>query len=67
MKAENLNKAEKKLRKEVKTREEPYLNAQGQLVRWKFESIEERYHTFIESKNDFDRPVKFFRNLKREN
>lgn len=64
VKAENLDKAEKKLRKEVKTREEPYLNAQGQLVRWKFESIEERYHTFIESKNDFDRPVEVFSKLK---
>jgi hypothetical protein len=63
-KADNWDKAEKKILKEVKAYEEPYLNSDGQMVRWKFESIEESYHTFIETKDDFDSPVEVFSKLK---
>jgi hypothetical protein len=64
VKADNWDKAEKKVLKAVKAYDEPYLNPMGQLVRWKFESIEESYHTFIATKDDFGSPVEVFSKLK---
>lgn len=64
VKADNWKKAEVKLIKEFKDREEPYLNSDGQMVRWKFESIEESYHTFINDKSEFDNPVEVFSRLR---
>jgi hypothetical protein len=48
------------------------LNPYGEMVRWKFDSIEESFHTFITDKDDFDKPVEVFsklrtRRLKKEN
>jgi hypothetical protein len=63
-KADSWDKAEKKVLKAVRAYEEPYLNSEGQMVRWKFESIEESYHTFIETEDDFDSPVEVFSKLK---
>lgn len=56
VKADNWEKAEAKIRKGFKTYEKPYINASGQLVRWKFYFIEETYNTMIDNKNDFDNP-----------
>jgi hypothetical protein len=72
VKADNRDKAETKVKKEFKNYEKPYLNPYGQLVRWKFDSIEESFHTFIVDKNDFDKPVEVFsklrtRRLKKQN
>lgn len=72
VKAANLEKAEAKIKKEFKDYEKPYLNPYGELVRWKFESIEESFQTFIVDKNDFNKPVEVFsklrtRRLKKEN
>ncbi len=64
VKADKRNKAEKKVLKTIKDQEDPYLNSDGQLVRWKFESIEESYSTFIETKDDFDSPVEIYSNLR---
>lgn len=72
VKADSWKNAEVKVNKMCRNNEEPYLNTYGQLVRWKFESIEESYHTFIGDKDDFDNPVEVFsklrtRQLKKEN
>ncbi len=72
VKADNLDKAEQKLKREFKNYEKPYLNASGQMVRWKFEEIVERHLTDYSDKHDFDKPIELFsklkgRRLKKEN
>ena len=63
VKANSWHKAETKLKRDLKDYEKPYLNPYGQLVRWKFDSIEESYHTFITEKGDFNKPVEVFSQL----
>lgn len=65
VKADSWERAEKKLLRNVKALEvKEYLNPYGQIVRWKFESIEESYHTFVPSDDNFDKPVEVFSKLK---
>jgi hypothetical protein len=64
VKADNCDKAEAKVKNEFKSYEKPYLNTYGQLVRWKFDFIEESYHTFISDNADFDKPVEVFSKLR---
>jgi len=65
VKADSWERAEKKLLSNVKAQEgEEYLNPYGQIVRWKFESIEESYHTFVPPDDNFDKPVEVFSKLK---
>lgn len=64
VKADNWGTAEKKVLNAVKGQGNPYLNSDGQMVRWKFESIEESYHTFLDSKDDFNSPVEVFSKLR---
>ena len=49
VKAKNGKEAEKKLRKNFKKYEEPYLNSQGEMVRWKFEEFIDCYQTTYQS------------------
>ena len=65
VKAKTWKAAEAKVIRQFKKNEEPYLNPYGQLVRWRFESIEESYHTFIESGDDFESPTEVFSKLKK--
>lgn len=65
VKARTWKAAEARVIRQFKKNDEPYLNAYGQLVRWKFESIEESYHTFIENAHDFDSPTEVFSKLKK--
>lgn len=72
VKATSWDKAEAKVIKQFKDKEEPYLNGYGEMVRWKFESIEESYYTSVETEDGFHTPVEIFsklkaRRLKKEN
>jgi hypothetical protein len=52
--AKSFKKAEKRVVKELKKTETPYLNPFGCLVKWKFEKVLNCYETFIEDKKEFD-------------
>jgi hypothetical protein len=72
VKADDWDKAETKVKKEFNDYEKPYLNSYGEMVRWKFDSIEETFHTIIRGNNDFNKPVEVFsklrtRRLKKDN
>jgi hypothetical protein len=64
-KADTCTHAEKKVVKEMKDYETPYLNSSGEIVRWKLESIEDIYEVDLDRKNDFTESVEVFSKFKR--
>jgi len=52
MKAKSGEEAERKLKKTFKKYENPYLNFQGKMVRWKFEAFVDCYETIYQSLED---------------
>ncbi len=59
--------AYKKIEKKKKEYESPYLNPYGFLVRWRIESLDDCYETYIDNENDFNNPdgIEVFSILKR--
>jgi len=56
VKAKSSEEAYKKIERHSKHYEKPYLNAQGQLVRWKVESLDDCYVTDIVNSDDMNEP-----------
>lgn len=56
IKAKSSDEAYRKIERHKKKYEEPYLNPQGQLVRWKVESLDDCYVTDIVTCDDFNDP-----------
>lgn len=56
IKANSSDEAYKKLERQTKRYEKPYLNSQGQLVRWKVESLDDCYVTDIVNCDDLNEP-----------
>jgi hypothetical protein len=59
IKAKSSDDAYKKIGKQKKKYQEPYLNSQGCLVRWKIESLDDCYVTDFESCDDLNSPEGF--------
>jgi hypothetical protein len=55
IKAKSFKSAEKKLRKEFKEYQKPYLNSDGRLVRWRLEKFIDFFETDIYRSDDFNR------------
>ena len=56
IKAKSSEEAYKKIERHTKKYEKPYLNSQGQLVRWKMESLDDCYATDIVNCDDLNDP-----------
>lgn len=56
IKAKSSDDAYNKLEKKKDDYAEPYLNSDGGLVRWKIESFDDCYETYIQTSDDFNKP-----------